>query len=314
MTDGAVDGVLRAPDAPPDAVGTTEAIATERVLPEIEHPIGALRTAILVHLVDSAEASPQSVAQIIAGVGGTISRNSVEAAIHREFKAGRIVRTSPGHYVLAPSKPPAPLEPPPPAAVAVAEMVAGFAWPSDLAGLTEGEWLAALWAWDDDPATWDTRKFGPSPDQPNHRVPLPILAHFKDARRKRQERAREADARAARQREADAKLRDELLAAAHGNYICGPALDDLAPVKAILETVPLDDLRYVIVARVDRRSYPGNMTLTSWRDPIFLKAVAEDFCRRFAKNMVATWSGAGNTPQKPAGASDALPAVQGGAA
>jgi hypothetical protein len=262
-------------------------------------------------LLDSAEGGPQSVAQILAGVGGTVSRNDVEAAIHREHKAGRIIRTNPGHYILAPPKPPEPPQPPPAddPAVNVISMVSGFAWPSDLAGLSEAEWLAALWAWDDDPATWDTSKFGPPPDQPNHRVPLPILSHFKDARRKCEQRAREAEECAARQREADARLRDGLLAAAHGNYVLGPGLNDLAPVKAILETAPLDDLLCVIRGRVDKRMYPGNLTLTSWRDPKFLTLVAEFVCRRLVKNMVATWSAAGNAPQTPADAPDASASV-----
>jgi hypothetical protein len=86
-----------------------------------------------------------------------------------------------------------------------------------------------------------------------------------------------------------------LLTAAHGNYILGPGLNDMAPVRAILETVPLDDLLYVIRGKVDKRCYPSNPPLTSWREKRFLKAVAEGFCRAvLVPNMVVAWSAAGS--------------------
>src|ERR1700730_5938423 len=44
-----------------------------------------------------------------------------------------------------------------------------------------------------------------------------------------------------------------------------PGLDDLAPIKMVLETVPLDLVLTAICRKVDRRCYPANPTLTSWR-------------------------------------------------
>jgi hypothetical protein len=315
----AADQALPAPNAPPadvepidapaeparpDAVGIADAIAAERVLPEIEHAIGPLRQAILDHLLDMADAGPQSVAQILATMPPGTTRGNAEAAIHREHKAGRIVRTSPGHYVLAPPKPPAPPEPPPPAAVKMIEVLAGFAWPAaDRGALTEDEWFEALDAWYADPSSWDVGKFGP-PD--GSKVPFDIMRRWRDRIRKRQERQAEAAARAARQREADAKIRDELLTAAHSNYILGPGLTDMAPVRAILETVPLDDLLITIRGKYDRRLRPSSPPLISWRDQTLLTAVAEMLCRRLAKCMVATWSAAGRAPQTPADAPDVL--------
>jgi hypothetical protein len=103
MIDAAADQVPAA-DAPPeveapadaaspDAVGIIDAIAAERVLPEIEHAIGARRQAILDHLLDMADAGPQSVAQILAVMPPGTTRGNAEAAIHLEHRAGRIVRT-----------------------------------------------------------------------------------------------------------------------------------------------------------------------------------------------------------------------------
>jgi len=82
-------------------------------------------------------------------------------------------------------------------------------------------------------------------------------------------------AAAAKQAAADRELRDKLLACCNGNFTLGPALDDLSPIKLILEVVPLDHIMFAIRQKVDRRCYPANPTLTSWRDPRLLKAVEE---------------------------------------
>ncbi len=53
----------------------------------------------------------------------------------------------------------------------------------------------------------------------------------------------------------------------------------------------------VIRQKVDRRSYPANPPLVSWRDPAFLRALAEDFCRVFAvPGLVREWGAAGKAP------------------
>jgi hypothetical protein len=71
----------------------------------------------------------------------------------------------------------------------------------------------------------------------------------------------------------------------------------MAPIKEVLKTVPFDRVVMVVRQKVDRRSYPGNPPLTSWRDPSFLRAIAEDFCRVFAvPGLVREWRAAGKAP------------------
>lgn len=295
---------------PPDDSAVSGAGASERVLPAIENAIGPLRQAILDHLLDMVDAGPQSVAQILAALPAGTTRGNAEAAIHREFRAGRIRRVSPGHYVLAPPKPPAPPAPPPAAAVALLAAIASFAPPIDLAGMTESEWFAALEAWHADPSTWDVAKLGPPPDQAGHRVPPPILAVFRDRVRAREKRAREAEAAAARRAAADRELRDQLIAACHGNLIRGPALDDVAPIRAALETVPLDVVLAAIRGKTDRKIFPGNQPAVSWREERLLRAIAEKFCRyKLAPAMAASWAAGGNAPGKSAEACDASAGV-----
>jgi hypothetical protein len=75
----------------PEAVAEVQAAATDageqaaapvmpeangRALPEIEHAIGPLRQSVLDHLIDSVDAGPQSVAQILAAMPAGTSRNS----------------------------------------------------------------------------------------------------------------------------------------------------------------------------------------------------------------------------------------------
>jgi hypothetical protein len=307
MPDAAADQVQPAPDASPD-----DAEASSAVLPKIEHAIGPLRQAILDHLLDSVDAGPQSVAQILAAMPPGTTRSNAEAAIHREYKAGRIDRVSSGHYVLAPPKQPEPPDPPPPAAVKMVAMATGFAWPSDpqaLAGMTEAQWFEALEKWHADPASW--QPLGPPPDDPANKVPYDIMRRWQDRVRKREERRAEAEAAAARQAAADRDLRDQLLAACHGNFVRGPALDDVAPIRAALETVPLDVVLSAIRSKTDRKIYPHNEPATSWHEPRLLKAIAEQFCRfTLAPAMVATWVRVGNAPGKPADASYASPAAR----
>jgi hypothetical protein len=92
-----------APSARVPAAGApAEMPADAPALPEIEHPIGPTRQAVLDHMLDSE--GDQSMAQIIAGVGNA-SRNTVETAVRREYESGRLLRISPGVYRLAPRNP-----------------------------------------------------------------------------------------------------------------------------------------------------------------------------------------------------------------
>jgi hypothetical protein len=247
---------------------------------EIEHPIGATRQAILDHFLDS-DSPEQSMSQIKAGLPNVLP-GTIEACVRRELLAERLLRTRPGVYKLAPAKSPEQPKPapqPPPT-------------PTD-----EATWFAALDGWINDPETWDRERFGPRPDEPGRRIPAGVVAKGVDRNRKRQERRREAEAAGAKRAAADAELRAKLLATCNGNYLPGAGLDDMAPIKAILELVPVDYILYAIRQKVDKRCFPGNPPLTSWSDPKFLRAVADNYCGGVViPSMVAAWEAAGKAP------------------
>jgi len=88
-----------------------------------------------------------------------------------------------------------------------------------------------------------------------------------------------------------------LLKACNGNYLAGLLTEDLAPIKVALELVPLDSVLFVIRAKVDKRCFPGNPPLATWRDPKFLRAVADNYCGGVViPSMVAAWEAAGKAP------------------
>src|SRR5262249_13943125 len=179
-----------------------------------------VRRAILEHLIDTTESGEQTIAQIIAGLGN-VSRGSVESAVLRNLRAGLIERVAPGTYRLAPSPKPKPPEPPPPTPVDVQL------------------WFKALERWATDPSSWP-EELGPRPNDPGNRIPADIRQRFTDRIRERQQRARDAEAVAARQAAADRELRDKLMAATHGNFMPGPGLEDVSPIRAAMELGPLD--------------------------------------------------------------------------
>jgi hypothetical protein len=308
MTDAAISTDPSADPGPlpeaaaPDAVSPEVAASVEtpdpvalidRVMPEIDPAAGALRRLILEHLADSVEAGPQSVSQIIAALPANITRNTAESAIRRAYTAGEIERVDRGLYVLAPPKP---AEPPKPAPR-----------PPDEAALFE-----ALDRWAIDPTSWNIEEFGPPPDDPASQISLDIRTRFFDRVRKREARRRDAEAAAARQAAADRELRDQLLAVTNGNFVAGPAIDDVAPIRAAMELVPLD--RIILTAiqgKVDPRlSLPSPGPLLTWRNPELLRRIAELYCRFIlVPSMVDAWSKAGKAPGKPADASEASPAV-----
>jgi hypothetical protein len=247
---------------------------------------------VLDALVDADE--PLNVSRILAEMPPGTTRGSAESAIKREFDAGRIERVAPGVYRLAPPKPPeqpkpAPQPPPTPTEEAI--------------------WFAALDGWINDPETWDRERFGPRPDEPGRRIPAAVVAKGVDRNRKRLERRREAEAAAAKRSVADAELRTKLLHACNGNYSASLEVDDLAPIREVLKVLPLDQCM-VIKQKVDRRCFPGNPPLSSWKDQSFLLALAEAFCRSFAvPGLIREWAAAGRaqatktpTSSPPAGA------------
>jgi hypothetical protein len=252
----------------------------ERALPfaDVEH-LGVLRRAVLDALVDADE--PLSVARIIAEMPVGTSRGSAESAIKREFDAGRIERVSAGHYVLAKPKPPEPKPAP-------------LLEPVRADGISDEQWLTWLHEWR---ATSRWEGPGNPPGQAGCLVPLGVVSRHNDRIRKREERRKEREAAAAERTAADRALRDQLLVAANGNFQPGPGLDDVGPIREVLKVLPLDRVVMVVRQKVDRRCFPGNPPLTSWRDPIFLQALAEDFCRAFAvPGLVKEWGAAGRAP------------------
>jgi hypothetical protein len=251
--------------------------ADTRAALEIEHPIGPVRQGVLDHLIDSE--GPQTVAQIIAGLGN-YSRGTVEAAVLRELRSGRIERVAPGTYRLARAKPaeakPAPQPEP---------------------DKPEDEWFAALDGWINDPETWDREKLGPRPNEPGRQIPADIVARGVDRSRKRKERRREAEAAAAKRTAADAELRDRLIAATGGNIVRTSALDDVGPIKLALQVVPIDRILSAIRYQTDRKLYPKNEPARSWGEPRLLKAIAENYCAAvIVPSMVEAWSKAARAP------------------
>jgi len=100
--------------APPQAAPAAQ--VAERTLPfDVDH-LGLLRRSVLDHLLDTE--GPQSVAQIVASMPPGTTRGSAESAIKRNFDAGLIERVGAGLYVLGKPKSLKPAEPTRPSPVA----------------------------------------------------------------------------------------------------------------------------------------------------------------------------------------------------
>jgi hypothetical protein len=269
----AAEAVAEVEAAPPLAE-----VPAERAMPEIEYPIGPLRQAVLDALADADE--PLSVSRIIAEMPVGTSRGSAESAIKREYDAGRIERVAPGVYRLAPTKPSEP-KPPPPEPVR-----------SD--GISDDQWLTWLGDWRAG-GKWDAP--GNPPGHPGCAVPPSVIAKHNERVRKRLERQREREAAQARQSAADRELRDRLIAATGGNIIRGPGIEDVSPIRAALELVPIDRIVCAIRSKTDKKMYPGNEPATSWREERLLREIAECYFRSIIQpHLVAAWAAAGKTP------------------
>jgi len=170
-------------------------------------------------------------------------------------------------------------------------------------GHSNDEWIALIEAWQADPTTWNIEEDGPPPNDPSHRISLDVVGRFKDRQ------AREAAA--AKQAAGDVELRNQLIAACNGNFTPGPGIEDIAPIKAAIELVPLDLILSVIRWKVCKLCCPANPTLTSWRDPRILRAIAKEFCDSIIiPKSVYAWSAAGTAPGKPVQRAEPSPAVQ----
>jgi hypothetical protein len=183
---------------------------------------------------------------------------------HRARRSSLSKRVEPGKYVLREPKPPTPPKPPEPDPVR-----------SD--GTTDEQWYQWL---DDWKATGEWKGVGAPPGQDGCKVPMDIIFKFTDRVRKREERRKEAKAAAARRAAADAELRDKLIAAAGGNVVRGPGIEDLAPIKAAMEFVPLDSILTSIRDDLHRLMCPTSEPATSWRERRLLKRIAADTAGR----------------------------------
>jgi hypothetical protein len=70
----------------------------------------------------------------------------------------------------------------------------------------------------------------------------------------------------ARQAAADRELRDKLIAATGGNVIRGPGIDDVSPIRAAMEVIPVERILSAIRCKTDNKLYPRNEPATSWRE------------------------------------------------
>ena len=78
----------------------------------------------------------------------------------------------------------------------------------------------------------------------------------------------------------DAELLEQLLMAANHNVVPGEGIQDVGPVRVMLESgITLDDVRYTLKCKVDRRAYPKNGALTSWSEHGFVMEVAATYRR-----------------------------------
>src|SRR5258706_2650278 len=208
-----------------DAAPSSAEAPAERALPDgIEH-LGVLRRSVLDHLLDTVDAGPQSVSAILAAMPAGTTRGNVESAVKRNFDAGLVERVGAGLYTLAKPKPPEakPKPAPPPE-------------PVRTDGTTDEQFFALLDTW-----TASGRWEGPGnlPGEAGCLVPPGVVSRHNDRIRKRLERQRDREAAQARQSAADTELRTKLLHACHQNYAPSLEVDDLAPIREVLKTLPI---------------------------------------------------------------------------
>ncbi len=80
----------------------------------------------------------------------------------------------------------------------------------------------------------------------------------------------------------DIELLEQLMLAANHNVVPGEAIEDVNPIRVMLQNgIELDDVLYMLRQKVDRRAYPKNTALASWSEHWFVLAVAEAYggCR-----------------------------------
>ena len=79
----------------------------------------------------------------------------------------------------------------------------------------------------------------------------------------------------------DAELLEQLLSAANHNVVPGHGIEDVGPVRVMLESgITFDDVLYTLKSQVDRRAFPGNRALASWSEHLFVLDVTATYGRR----------------------------------
>jgi hypothetical protein len=79
----------------------------------------------------------------------------------------------------------------------------------------------------------------------------------------------------------DAELLKQLILAANYNLVPGEGIEDVGPIKVMLECgIELDDVLYTLRGKVDPRASPKNRSLAAWSDSWFIGRVAETYGRR----------------------------------
>jgi hypothetical protein len=172
--------------------------------------------------------------------------------------------------------------------------------------------MDALEAYFVDSSTWNELELGPPPTEVDNRIPQAVKVRMNDRLRKRDERRRDRDAAIAKQAEADQQLRTRLVQGTFGNFMQGPGLDDLSPVKSMIaDGVPMEHILIGLKRRCDRRIDPHAAPLASWRDERFLTEVARAaLLGGLMPKLVAGWAAAGMAPARAADASEASQAIQ----
>jgi hypothetical protein len=279
---------LEAPEAAPEEGAAPAEPDPEADTPGAAHehafPTGSAAQLILDCFLDgeSDQLSMQAIKAALAHLAG----NTIEQAVLRLHKRGRLLRVSPGTYKLGSVAP-------------STKSVEPVPQPQPESAPTDEEWLAALEAHLVNPASWNADKLGPPPVSPDHRVPADIFMRFADRVRKREARRRDAEAAAARQAEADRQLRDRLIEAAGGNFTPGPSIDDVSPIRAALQLTDIDTVLTAVLALHDRKLSSSARPAVTWRDEALLRKIAELFCRQLVRRLVAEWSKA-KAPPSPA--------------
>ena len=111
----------------------------------------------------------------------------------------------------------------------------------------------------------------------------------------------------------DAELLEQLLMAANHNVVPGEGIQDVGPVRVMLESgIELDDVLYTLKSQVDRRAYPGNRELASWSERWFVMAVAEAYGRRLILPVIAEKLKARRKPTYPRASATAVCTDDGG--